>query len=114
MQCMIHFRVLRQIFQSLKQIVDVLLLLLFVIAFFSLIGEWVSHEVTEIQTSTVVLYINSKSKPSTEREKTIVFSYMYISGMQSPCYINRTAVFSSCIISVSFQLTIFSPRLIQL
>ena len=36
--CLI-FRVLRQIFQSLKQIADVILLLLFVIAFFALIGK---------------------------------------------------------------------------
>ena len=36
--CLI-LRVLRQIFQSLKQIADVILLLLFVIVFFALIGK---------------------------------------------------------------------------
>ena len=34
------FRVLRQIFQSLKQISDVILLLFFVVAFFALIGQF--------------------------------------------------------------------------
>ena len=40
MHTCIFFRVLRQIFQSLKQIADVILLLLFIIAFFALIGKF--------------------------------------------------------------------------
>ena len=40
LDCLLFFRVLRQIFQSSKQIVDVILLLLFIVAFFALIGEF--------------------------------------------------------------------------